>query len=977
MITLQKQQELIDNRPSELSEDDVINALKRSGQELEKKGLFKRGAEWIGKAMTENTRAFGKTIGEGISTSSKDYKKAQQSELDLSEINQRLGDAIIKAKQEGRDTQDMERIYKENTGGVFKIEEVVPSSQKSTKQIMGEALGTGVEAFGLSSIGGKGVGMFKPRTFIQGAKAGMKEGLREGVVFGGAEGLSRGMQRDEDINELTSSAITGGVLGGGIGTLAGGLLGGGGAKIMNKLEKDKMLKSVLSDIDISKDVKPVKGTKATEEIKLVDTPVSPEDYAKTRLNYQDRLVKDVDGANALKQGFDATDIEYIKKGSIEDRKAMREMFKLAEKKSGDKTSIEMPNKVAGESLLKKANNLMKIKKTVGKNLDATVKEMPSNPMDITDVFDDFIEDLNSNGIRVKSDKTLDFRNSPIARNSKAKKLISEVLYDLRTKNGVTLRTPRNIVNTRRKIFDALDLGKKKNELSTFSKSVLERVRSRLDEPLMEVSDKYKQQTIDYARVRQGIDKFNKLMGKDFDIYNDLAGLRAGEVGNRILGNAPYRASSVMNEVEKLNTDFGYTSSVDLRKQFLFSELLEDVFDITPQRSLRGQVTKAGTDVMNEFGEIASQVVNRDVPGLTKKAFNKMRGINAESKQRALWNIIDEERVARTVKKYKPSIKDIGMTIEDVSKKGGSKTAKKQSLTEQAKKFDSVEEFVKDKSKNNAEKIINSTLSKEYELFDIEKNPEELLGAGVFAKNINKHFSKHIQSFRGRILFESKDGMDKISKILNKKITFFMRRFDNEAEKKGAETMFNYIKKEFENIKTKQQLTEIYNKANKTTLPKKKLPVVSEIKKAKKEGKSFDEYFDKNKVYHGTDNNFESFDFEKTGESSNESVLFGLKGSWFVNNKKVGEGYGERIKENIIDTSNFHKVNAEGKTLNDFRDEMWDAKKKVKDEKLDGLIVENLIDNKDFSKDDIGNHIFVVNKDKIKTKSQLKKLWGTN
>jgi len=128
-----------------------------------------------------------------------------------------------------------------------------------------------------------------------------------------------------------------------------------------------------------------------------------------------------------------------------------------------------------------------------------------------------------------------------------------------------------------------------------------------------------------------------------------------------------------------------------------------------------------------------------------------------------------------------------------------------------------------------------------------------------------------------------------------------------------------------------------------------------------------------KVFHGTTQKFEDFDFELLGKSSGETPVFDLKGTWFVDNKTVAKGYaGDKgfIKESVLDTSNFHRIDAKGKTLNDFRDEIWEAKKFVSENKKDGLVIDNLIDNFDFSKGDVGNHIFVVNKNQIKTKQQL-------
>ena len=109
--------------------------------------------------------------------------------------------------------------------------------------------------------------------------------------------------------------------------------------------------------------------------------------------------------------------------------------------------------------------------------------------------------------------------------------------------------------------------------------------------------------------------------------------------------------------------------------------------------------------------------------------------------------------------------------------------------------------------NNATKIMSLTLDAEYykvfnsdAFFEDEKKISITDGAYILRNNIRKHFSKHIHSFNGRTMFESNTGMEKIKKILNKKLTFYMRNFRNKQEREGAEKMFLHIKKEFNKIK---------------------------------------------------------------------------------------------------------------------------------------------------------------------------------
>ena len=79
--------------------------------------------------------------------------------------------------------------------------------------------------------------------------------------------------------------------------------------------------------------------------------------------------------------------------------------------------------------------------------------------------------------------------------------------------------------------------------------------------------------------------------------------------------------------------------------------------------------------------------------------------------------------------------------------------------------------------------------------------ERTIGAMVFNSNLRKHFEKEIGSFMGKTMFDSDKGIERIEKILNRKLTYFMRRFDTPIEREGAEKMFEHIKKEFDKIKS--------------------------------------------------------------------------------------------------------------------------------------------------------------------------------
>lgn len=166
----------------------------------------------------------GKTLGTALSLKSKDVKEAEKSQLQLDEMNQKVVDAIIAGKKQGKDTSKLERIYKENTNRNFNLSEITSGViDKTGKQIAGEALGTVAD---IASFGTYGKALklaptlTKPEAFIAGAK----KVLPESLVLGGAIGASESMKKDEKVSEIAKDAISSAIFSGLTSSLTGGLL---------------------------------------------------------------------------------------------------------------------------------------------------------------------------------------------------------------------------------------------------------------------------------------------------------------------------------------------------------------------------------------------------------------------------------------------------------------------------------------------------------------------------------------------------------------------------------------------------------------------------------------------------------------------------------------------------------------------------------------------------------------------------------
>ena len=100
----------------------------------------------------------------------------------------------------------------------------------------------------------------------------------------------------------------------------------------------------------------------------------------------------------------------------------------------------------------------------------------------------------------------------------------------------------------------------------------------------------------------------------------------------------------------------------------------------------------------------------------------------------------------------------------------------------------------------AERIINLTLDQEvYNVFRSRIDEDRRMGAYILANNLRMHFKRHIHSFYGKTMFYSKDGIERIKDILNRKMGVYIRRFDNAKEKAGAVKMYKHIQRETNKI----------------------------------------------------------------------------------------------------------------------------------------------------------------------------------
>ncbi len=226
---------MIANNESDNDIQFVVNDFKKLHEEKRPQGLVEKVTRTF---LPKGVEGFAETLGSTATLGTKNVREAIKSQEGLDEMTQRLGEAILAGRKEGKDTSRLEKQYKINTGGRTGLRDLIgETADKSAKQIAGEALSTvGTLAIGASP----------------GATIGKR--LVAGATIGGAFGTAGALREDETWGNVVTSGLTGAVVGL---VLSGALEGVGAAarKVLPKVGKHTFTKELQpSTKDLTKEV---------------------------------------------------------------------------------------------------------------------------------------------------------------------------------------------------------------------------------------------------------------------------------------------------------------------------------------------------------------------------------------------------------------------------------------------------------------------------------------------------------------------------------------------------------------------------------------------------------------------------------------------------------------------------------------------------------------------------------------------------
>lgn len=495
------------------------------------------------------------------------------------------------------------------------IEGIKTDPMAATKQIAGQALESGTDIASLALTPGTAQGATGANTFIKGAIQGAKAGAIQGGLYGAGQGAAKSLQNNDALSTVASNAITQGVVGAGTGGLIGGVVGGVTGGIRGIIERHKAIEE---------------GLNATRQ---------PTDVIQYSKDPSGNIKIDKTAKEALNQGIDPRDVQFIKNASEADKQAFKDMYQTATDASIDKTVTKSPFETVGKTVVDQAKYLDKTRQQIGKQLGQTAKAMAQVPIDTSGTLSKFTENLDNAGITIGDKGELVFDGSRYADQTAVQKTLQNV-YDAISANDGKL-TPAQIIATRQRIFTNNNYAKAANEIvpGDFADNIIGQVYDTLDDPLKAANKTYGDLAQKYAQSSSVIRDFGTLIGKNFDLGDKFTNLRAGEVANRTLSNASAQSMSVVNNLEDTARSLGYSGEGNVRNQVLFANMLQDpkynLFQPTQVTSLRGRVAQGALDAAKSFkGGFFPGVAN-----LAEKGIKDIQGISPEGQRSAIESLI--------------------------------------------------------------------------------------------------------------------------------------------------------------------------------------------------------------------------------------------------------------------------------------------------------------------------------------------------
>lgn len=578
-----------------------------------------------------------------------------------------LIEAIKKGRAEGRDVTRLEQELQRFSGEAnARMQGMAQRADLgvSNRDVIASAIRTVGTIASAGTFGGGATGKLSTvtapqlttattlgRGSLQGAVQGLKTGAQSGAIFGGVSGVASGVEEGKGILgtafEAAKQATGGAVLGGAVGTIAGGV---GGAFQARSNRKQELI-SLLSQSDNVDDA--LKSTKLTTVADdFLEQPVTTQKTpSKSSAGFKlegKNVVTDKPAQKLLKQGIDETDVAIMQSMSPADRAAAKKMVSIAKEVSETGLPTKRQQEVVGQAFMKRAKDVENLNRSAGGQIDDIARtKLAGQKVNAGKATDQFFNQLERDGVDIdalrlaqtKEEIAQAFEGSSYEGLDTVQRTVKTVLKRVDPDLAGADMDGLALHRAKRFIDNQVTYGKNAEGLVGDAERLLKGLRSNIDDVLDTTFPDYNVANTQYRDTIEALDEMRRLIGRDFVGSGDIANLRAGEVMNRLLGQASAKPLSAVQNLENTALKYGIKYDDSILKQVRFADLLDDIYETVPKGSLQGRVAGGvaqgvdqGVGFMNRLRQGGLISASIDTAGDIAKS---AAGITPEARQKAI------------------------------------------------------------------------------------------------------------------------------------------------------------------------------------------------------------------------------------------------------------------------------------------------------------------------------------------------------
>lgn len=584
-------------------------------------------------------------------------------------IQTNLVNAIKEQKKLGKDTSRLEKTLQDYIGENQAINEGMRQRADlgvTNREVVGSAIRTVGTIAGAGQFGGAGATTGRLSTVTspqltsattvgrgvaQGFGTGLAAGAKSGTIFGGVSGLATGVEENKGVLGTAFEIAKQGAIGGAVGGAVGGVTGAVGGGFQARANRKQELAEILSASDnVDEALAKATPTSQIDELATPEaTPVAPTKPLRSReaagFTLKDgKVVEDKKAQRLLKLGFDDKDVTIMQSMSDADKVAAKEMVKIVKEVSDTGIATRRQQEVVGKAFMRRAKDVELLNKQAGQQIDDIARTKLSGvKVNASQATDDFFNQLERAGVDVDSlrlaesaeDIARAFDGSDFEGITTAQKTIKTVLkrvdpaLDGADMDGLALHRAKRFIDNQ------VTYGKNAEGLVGDAERLLKGLRSSIDDVLDTQFPDYNTANTQYKDTINALDEMRRIIGRDFLGSQDIANLRAGEVMNRLLGNASARPLSALQNLENTAARYGKTYQDNIIKQITFADLLDDVYQTVPSRGLAGGVetgVQQATGFMNKMRQ--SGFLSASIDKAAEVGQSAL-GITPEARQKAI------------------------------------------------------------------------------------------------------------------------------------------------------------------------------------------------------------------------------------------------------------------------------------------------------------------------------------------------------